>query len=1028
MNYVLSLLNFLFFTGKIEGANWAHLSGAISKAQGENGILNESIMWSPRFGHAVAVINQTSEFRNDLTIEENSKRVEELDPQLILLGGDDYNGGLCIETKECTEKELLHIGGLKNDVWSSTVTSRTNSMWKIKKKFNPVLNRMEFDSLESNMIWKQVNAGFIAPKVWPESHDKAGEPLTYYEWIQCQDYFDDIRPSEIDCKSDTWKQFKQRNMWSPRKGHGVVATNGSLVVIGGRSHRDMSTQKFDFEGNRQKRMKHNLDSFQSGHVQSALTNDIWISIDGSGEDWKLVTLGCKDHQEDILLKTELWSRSDSSLGRNPCLNSSDCFGDAVCKAVGFSSIKVCVCPMFSMREDHTVSVQHRTFTRPDGSKYSEDYIYVVGGFTYIRNRSCGDHWCGSSAKYKQALSDIWVASSRDLRTWIQLRPSMVPNDKFKARGGHGAVLAHANYFRHRNFDELWIFGGHYTSPFDFKSEYLNDVWRLRLNSEPCCMLDGTCDSNHHNLQENIVKSCFTEMQDVTEDDRHVGWSERSNFVTIYEPPSISNQYIDTIVIVGGNHNDVIQSDVWSLELDPISKWSRDFYIPDIDLEQQEADDPAKTDHRFHFDRYSELSYLARMHLPLTKNMRENVFFMPSTTAIFSQKDTNILKEYNLVTFEDLHRADQRTILNLRGYDYPGTPTKAIQNICYAKRLIRSFLSKCSSLTLVHDLPLEDSIHVCDVKTSDTRKECISQMWNGCDPIPGFEHIDIHGIGMVEVPPFDYDVSADLENMHCKQTLGNRYTAVGAFIDGKVLVLGGRGSTSSTLYQDVWAREVPNPIATIDTKPKSHTSQSKFSFECSADGVAQFEYKLFDLVERLDVTPWILAAKGETVDISWLDTKQGGPGSGWYTLYVRGISPSGNRDESFSISTNTYTWYYLQPLPYSKIFLTSFLSLLLILALYFEYRRRQRKALLENFNKRKIRRKFKLQSMAEGRIRSSEKRIHPENRDNFTSYSIRKWRRERRTKIADDAFSSDEDQENVPYARKRRSRCYKSKTG
>jgi hypothetical protein len=1025
------LLNFLFLIQQSQGANWDHLSGAILQVQHKNGIPNESFMWTPRFGHAVTVINQTSEFRNDLTIDENSKRVEELDPQLILLGGDDYNGNSCFQTTEC-EKEFHHIGGLKNDVWSSIISSRTSSWWRTELKYNSQLNRMEFDHVESTMVWNQVNPGFEAPEVWPEPHNKAGEPLTYYEWIQCQDYFDNKRSNDIDCKSDTWKQFKQKNMWTPRKGHGLIVTNGSLIVIGGRSNREISSHKLHFEENQETNMKHNGNAFHSQYVNSVLTNDIWISTDGSGKDWKLVTLGCKDHQEDILLKTELWTQHET-LGLNRCSNSSECFGDAVCKAVSHSLVKVCVCPMFSMREDHSVSVQHRTFTRPDGTKYSEDYIYIVGGFTYTRNRSCDNHSCGSSASYKQALSDIWVASFHDLTTWVQLKPAMIPNENFKARGGHGSVLAHANYFRKEKFDELWILGGYYISSADYKSEYLNDVWRLRLPSEPCCVLDGTCDITHHSLHSYSDDACLAELKNMSRDDRLVDWSGRSHFVTIYEPPSTNNKYTGTIVIVGGNHNNEIQSDVWSLELDLESKWKRDFYLPDTELEQKEEtkiEDPEKVDHRFHFDQFSKLSHLTHMHLPVSKKMQENIFFIPSTKAIFSKNDMKILTKYNLRTFGDLDEAKQRTILSLRGYDYPGVETQTIRSICYAKALIRAFLLKCSASKLVHRNHQQDNIDICDAKTPDDLKKCIVQNWNGCDPIPGYQHIDIHGIGMVDVPSFEYDISSDLENMHCKQTVGDRYLAAGAFIDGKAIVLGGRGSNSTNIYQDVWSRDVTNPIATINMKPKSHSSQSKFTFECSKDGVAQFEYKVFDFVERLDVTPWILAAKDEVVDISWLDTKQGGPGSGWYTMYVRAISPSGNRDESFSLSTNTYTWYYLQPLPYSKIFLSSFLVLILVLALYYEYRRRERKALLENFAKRKMRRQFKLQSMAEGRMLGSENTSHyyPRNRDNHsTSYSIRKWR-QRRAKIVDGEFSSDEEQESVPFTRRRRNRHSKSKIG
>jgi hypothetical protein len=50
-------------------------------------------MWSGRWGHATTVLNDTAAYRNDLSVEENSKRAIELIPKLLVLGGDDYTIG-----------------------------------------------------------------------------------------------------------------------------------------------------------------------------------------------------------------------------------------------------------------------------------------------------------------------------------------------------------------------------------------------------------------------------------------------------------------------------------------------------------------------------------------------------------------------------------------------------------------------------------------------------------------------------------------------------------------------------------------------------------------------------------------------------------------------------------------------------------------------------------------------------------------------------------------------------------------------
>lgn len=58
-------------------------------------------MWSARWGHTIVVINQTSMYRNDKTVEQNSKRAEDLVPEMILLGGDDYENGMIYEYLVC---------------------------------------------------------------------------------------------------------------------------------------------------------------------------------------------------------------------------------------------------------------------------------------------------------------------------------------------------------------------------------------------------------------------------------------------------------------------------------------------------------------------------------------------------------------------------------------------------------------------------------------------------------------------------------------------------------------------------------------------------------------------------------------------------------------------------------------------------------------------------------------------------------------------------------------------------------------
>ena len=112
--YIFAFL--LSIPSLIEAANWAQLAGKraqkITKpyipqnfyaykytqrtSSSTSTSSNVKSMWSPRWGHAVVVLNQTSTYRNDLSVQENSQRVVGLVPKLFVLGGDDYTVGECI--------------------------------------------------------------------------------------------------------------------------------------------------------------------------------------------------------------------------------------------------------------------------------------------------------------------------------------------------------------------------------------------------------------------------------------------------------------------------------------------------------------------------------------------------------------------------------------------------------------------------------------------------------------------------------------------------------------------------------------------------------------------------------------------------------------------------------------------------------------------------------------------------------------------------------------------------------------------
>ncbi len=799
------------------------------------------------------------------------------------------------------------IGGLRNDVWVSEMSSRIASTWKRNDRFQvqSPLDGIQPESVQSQTSWYQSNPGHEAPPVWPLGSDKAGQLMTFDDWIACQEYFVDKKEAhEFSCKNlipscgyfssgecmdkDT---IKEKNMWSPRRGHGAVVANGELLVIGGRSKEQANINDSRLVGGIEEPRILSSKDHQTMRQRNVLKNDIWVSRDGEGKSWSLVTPGCRDQQEDILSFTEVWSSRESNFAgfsSSRCSTSSDCYGDAICKIIKEGSNAVCVCPMFSVREHHSVSVQHRYHTREDNSVFSEDYIYVVGGFTHIRQDFCGNQACSSRASYRMALDDAWV--SNDSKTWLQLRAATSTGmDAYKSRGGHSSILVHANHFRTKTLDDtLWIIGGESVGPETNASQYLKDIWSVSLSHEPCCTsIDHCVSSPHPLLLENLGK-CLPKASDWERAVNVDKWDGRSGHAVIYEPPSSLNEFIDHIYLIGGRNNSNVFSDVWSFE--PLSDnitWHKDFGSHPLRnrvLGRGMSTDEEEHEfnlYQWHYDMDSELSELTRLRLPITNNMKQEEFSTPLAIPILDQKSLEALGNLGIRTMMDMANADQYTMLQLRGFDFPGRDTNILPEACYLKELAQSFNEKCYS---IYDGKRHKSV-------LDTCKQhdidCISKVWDGCEALDFISYIDIHGIGIVTVPSDVYDTSDDLENMFCRQTPGPRYMAAGQFIDGKALILGGRGDHPGHLYRDVWSRDSTIPRASMKIKPNTKSSQSVFVFECDEDGAMQFEYKIFDINERLDVTPWLPAMKDENVDISWLDTKKGGPGSGWYTMYVRG---------------------------------------------------------------------------------------------------------------------------------------------
>lgn len=186
--------------------------------------------------------------------------------------------------------------------------------------------------------------------------------------------------------------------------------------------------------------------------------------------------------------------------------------------------------------------------------------------------------------------------------------------------------------------------------------------------------------------------------------------------------------------------------------------------------------------------------------------------------------------------------------------------------------------------------------------------------------------------------------------------------------------------------------------------------STFSFEADEAG-CYFEWRLWDKKKYKEMVPWTKTIR--KVDVSWLDWRKNGPGGacvtcqplawtsrvdswsslhvlclsdGDYILYVRAVDPAGNSDERYVPGRNWYSWHYVSPIPWDIIFgslgaffckqprtvpvsctfvrqsvahRTGRVSTVLVLVYLFERRRRARKAAMERYAMKRMRRKFKV---------------------------------------------------------------------
>ena len=513
-------------------------------------------------------------------------------------------------------------------------------------------------------------------------------------------------------------------------------------------------------------------------------------------------------------------------------------------------------------------------------------MYVVGGIVTVKQAFCANRACGPEDGYRLAVDDAWMSTDGG-ETWLQIRPALGSSDGFRGRGGHSIFVVH-DYFNTDNstvagdqVDRLFVLAGESFSPNETRTVYLNDVWSVDLGQKSC---EGS--------------ACLSSVSGWTRVTSNAPWSPRSGQAVVYEPPSASNLFTRKVYLTGGEDHggtsDV--SDVWSWDL--VGGWRCDFC---------RSSSPNETSRLDQFlGARSPLAQVRTFQLPEGTSR----FATHSSTPIVSKWGAAAMAEENITTVEDLASADLYAVLKFRGFDFPGRSAREVSNLCLLREVSLSVVDKCrlevspksrfhgSSVDRHDPAPREgDSPRRPLCGRGGETEPCILGEWDGCSPIDGLSKVDVNGLGFVSVPATLPNVSAIMEEIHCRQVPRGRAFGGMAYIESKVLLMGGI-SDKHELHRDVWSRDDVAPHAVITTKPASRSSQSIFSFDSNEAGANVFEWKLKQK-DGADLTPWTVTTKSRPIDISWLDNKKGGPGRDWYTMWTRAIDPAGNKDELFS---------------------------------------------------------------------------------------------------------------------------------
>lgn len=883
--------------------------------------------------------------------------------QVYLMGGDTYADIPLEKTQGILD--LTWSNGFKNDVWRMKGTE-----WQVGGDYSlrDDLYGRKIPKVKSLMDWVLVKSGTYPPP-----------GMTYEDWIICEPFFSGSKYAARQ-RARGCDTFEGSVQWSPRRHHASVFFDGALWVFGGRAREFVELPEDQSVGgiigpriNDVEGLVLNAHLLSTKREAIVVKNDVWKSVDG--RNWELVTPGCHANQKELVAQGNTRDGKfgtfdkQCTAGNQAGADNPACFGAEECD----SEKSTCVCSMWSPREQHQVAAY--------GSK-----MYLSGGYAstlYSQQSNCGPYACGDkdASSYRYFLNDIWESSNGQV--WTLLTATA----QFAGRGGHSMFVMDFRGIQGGTvpLDYLWIIGGRGGNNDGLdEPTYFNDIWYSRLG-------------------EGISPSSWIQYTDVD-----IPWSPRTGHAVTQILAAPGNRFGKIVYLTGGyNPQEGILEDTWSWRPELTTGNGDNTLFVSSDIWRQDFTPQALfgsgADSNFviqenspavdYISADSPISMMQKFWVP--DRLKHDPLGLPLTKRSYvTDHDLEMFTAAGVSTIRDLALADKYVILKLRGWDIPDVPMDQrmdMQDVCDKRALAIAIVAKCEAAPAAERYAGEPMSPAKAVPIFNgpypqyappawygadwsfmqppmTDDVVVVDTWDGCQVLPMFDmeghnSPNVIGLGNVDQVASIKDPHLDLQEFVCRQTPGKRAWHTALSFEERLYVFGGK-SADNEFHGDSWYRDAVMPVARMLDKPKSNTPQAWFRFSSNKPGCV-FEMRVWDPLQYHEIRPWRSVANRQYV--GFLQWQMGGPGNGLYRVYSRAVDAAGNKDFLYIPGTNVHTWYYISPIPWPIIgaCIGSFLGAALIA--WLEYRRRMKKAAMERYAMKRMRRKFKaMQRELDGR--------------------------------------------------------------